>query len=303
MAVQEKIINIEKMVKITNQQVEQQIIAEFPDLSRAEISRFCEARKWDSELVREMLSASVSWRANVCSKEEQDRAWEKVAPLNVFHKGGKAHDGTPVIYIAGSRFDTTAASALEYTLAATKIMDEIFPSDQLGKFTLVVDGRKWSDAPNASTTELIPIVQDLLVAMQDNFPNRLQKCMLYPVPWWAMPVWSAAKMFMTPKTVKKITVFGGSDDENAKVDGISDYLPLSAFPEEYQSSVAFDYQNSEDQKDDFTAEKQQSRRKKSEWQSLEASNNNWETTTEDVYTKESDEESWTFSAITTILSE
>jgi len=291
------------MVKLTKQQVEQKIIDEFPELSHAEISRFCEARKWEFELVRNMLIASVSWRAKVCSKEEQERAWEKVRPLNVFHKGGKSHDGTPVIYIAGSRLDIRKASALEYTLAATKIMDEIFSRDQLGKFTLAIDGRKWSDAPNASTTELIPIVQDLLVAMQDNFPNRLQKCILYPVPWWAMPVWAAAKMFMTPKTVKKITVFGGSDAENAQVDGIAHYLPLSAFPKEYQSSVASDYQNSEDDEDDFTAEKQQSWTKL-EWNSGEASNSSWEaTTTEDVYNGESEEESLGLAVIATILSE
>ena len=122
-----------------------------------------------------------------------------------------------------------------------RLLDEVLPRDELGKATLVIDGRKWDDAPNPYAMSIMPVLQNLISALQDNYPNRLQRCLLYPVPWWAMPIWHTAKVFLDPVTASKFEVFSGSDEPLADVDGIRNFLPLDAFPSHIQPTVAIDY--------------------------------------------------------------
>ena len=46
----------------------------------------------------------------------------------------------------------------------------------------------------------------------DNFPERLAKVIVYPVPRFANVIWSAAQKFMDPTTAAKVQLYANSQE-------------------------------------------------------------------------------------------
>ena len=83
------------------------------------------------------------------------------------------------------------------------------------KITLLVDVRPKEDWPNPSPTSLLPLVRGLSKIFGENNPERLEACVIFPMPWYVMAVWYIAQVFLDPKTAKKVVFLAGSSYEGA----------------------------------------------------------------------------------------
>jgi hypothetical protein len=53
--------------------------------------------------------------------------------------------------------------------------------------------------------------------LERNFPERLSKCILYPLPSAATILWKMVRIFLDPNTASKIVIIGGGAGIDDKV--------------------------------------------------------------------------------------
>lgn len=92
------------------------------------------------------------------------------------------------------------------------------------------------------TNENKDIASKIMVVAQDNYPEVMAKCYIVNTPWVFTPIYSFAKMFMAPKTIAKISLYG--HDFLAK---IAHDVPNKAIPDflggsftTYNGAIPFD---------------------------------------------------------------
>ena len=59
----------------------------------------------------------------------------------------------------------------------------------------------------------------------DNYPEILQKCYVCNAPWFFIPVWNAAQIFLAPRTVEKVGIHGNDFFEYLSKDISADAIP------------------------------------------------------------------------------
>lgn len=65
----------------------------------------------------------------------------------------------------------------------------------------------WKNPPGRA---FIPVVRALSGLLGDNFPERLQRLVIYPMPSFGMAVWRMCVPFIDSTTAKKVVLLPGS---------------------------------------------------------------------------------------------
>ena len=73
--------------------------------------------------------------------------------------------------------------------------------------TFVSTGLGW---PNPPAKKVVPFVKCVVSLLERNFPERLAKSILFPLPAAATVLWRVVKVFLDPNTAAKIDIIGGS---------------------------------------------------------------------------------------------
>jgi hypothetical protein len=115
---------------------------------------------------------------------------------------------------------------VETTIAAMSTwLDNSLDRTSDEKITLLVDVRPKNGWPNPTPTSLLPLIRGLSKVFGANNPERLEACVIYPMPWYVMAVWALVKVFLDPKTASKIVFLAGSSYENAPTpEGLSAFV-------------------------------------------------------------------------------
>jgi hypothetical protein len=105
--------------------------------------------------------------------------------------------------------DDKLAKAETYALAVAIYFDRKLDRESLERVTVCLDVRAGKGWPNIHALRLIPFMKNSLKLLLRTFPERLHKCVVYPVPPAFLYVWTMISKCLDPVTSEKISVVSG----------------------------------------------------------------------------------------------
>ena len=198
----------------------------FPDANESEIVRFLIARKGVVEHSSAMLRAARQWHTtNFPSKLKEIIPALKTGCIFAH---GQALDGTPTLYFRSALYDSKAATAMQYTLAAAYVIDNILASTNQSAVTVIVCVAQVPGAPNEGAD--LNFIKSFVKVLSDNYPERLRRLVLYPFPLFGRVVWSIVKLFVDKRSQEKVVLLPGDGDGNLP-EQLLNYVDRSAVPQ------------------------------------------------------------------------
>jgi len=201
-----------------NLEVFQRLKAVFPDESDEELARFLIARNHDYDKTEEMLKAHLIWRA-------KNMPVSKASCLNEFSKGklfmhGYDNEGHPLLIWRSSLHeaaDRDMDEMVRLILWWFQYMSTIMPPNK-SKITLLCDRSDYRSAN--SDLEFVKAASNVL---QDNFPERLHRAVIYPTGLVFYGLWNVVKWFLDPVTQSKVAPCVYASGVTSYIDSI--YIP------------------------------------------------------------------------------
>ena len=195
-----------------------------PESTLAERRRFLKARKGVIKAASAQLGSYIQWRCqnkideffpSTFTTDEED--WERAArgameiantgatpasqrklPRIVSIYGGDedlvlCRNGARVVHVLPCQLDTTIAPATTYALALAMYLDRKLDRNHTEKVTVVIDIRSGKGWPNPSSVSLVPFIKLVVGSLNSYFPERLSRCILFPLPTTATLIFNRAK--------------------------------------------------------------------------------------------------------------
>ena len=147
----------------------------FPKRHQEELRRFLVANQFDVEKASKALRAHIDWRAKMFPLNPELIKKELAKGKCFVH--GLDHYGNPVIYYITYRQDPTTRSIEENIRAVVYRLEQAIARlpNRDGKVTVIVV-REGAQAKNRDIDFVLPLSKTL----QDNYPERLHACVVYP---------------------------------------------------------------------------------------------------------------------------
>ena len=198
-------------------------------VSPVERRRFMTARDDDVKEASKMLSNHLAWReANL------PRPPPPAGRPEWSHWHGRAIDGTRVLHTTPAMCDLKAATAEEYLLDFAQTIDSELDRSSDEMITILMDTRGGTGWPNPPAPQFVTLARLGAKVLSDNFPERLAKLCIYPVPSILTFVYAMIKPFIPAKSVGKIGVLTGAskrttDDKLTCPTGLDEIVRYECF--------------------------------------------------------------------------
>lgn len=215
----------------------------FPNATAQERRRFLISRLGNVEAAKDQLANYLEWREkhdaiekdlnlteaetdeddwNIaaavalvsCGEEIQDQRLPRIA--RVYTVEGCAvcdRDGRRVLHVMPGQIDSSLARASTYAVALALYIDRKLDRASLEYLTVALDVRGGRGWPNIPPLRQLPFVQTVIILLLSKFPERLHRCLLFPVPKAARWIWNITKSWIDPLTASKVQLLTG----NAKI--------------------------------------------------------------------------------------
>jgi hypothetical protein len=153
----------------------------------------------------------------ICSYEEKVIGYNRSGNTSNLSKTSsqpppRCKDGTRILHILPARLDLTIATAQTYSLAVALYLDRRLCRWSTERITLICDvrgGRGWA---NPTAWSALPFIQSTASLLGSNYPERLERLVLFPMPTSASWVWSAAQKCLDSNTSRKVVVISSGGD-------------------------------------------------------------------------------------------
>jgi CRAL/TRIO domain len=211
----------------------------FPNATAAERKRFQIARIGNIEACKAQLGVYLEWREKhgvigknlECEKIESDEdEWNNAATIamvsceeelpytrlprlaRIYSVDGSAvrdRDGRRILHVMPGQMDPKLAKPSTYAVALALYIDRQLDRASTECLTVALDvrgGKGWPNIPPLRNLPFIKSVVKLLLAM---FPERLHRCLLFPVPQAANWIWNIIKAWIDPDTSCKVQLLTG----------------------------------------------------------------------------------------------
>lgn len=207
-----------------------QMAKSFPTESHRTLTRFLIARKGSLELATGMLRESLDWKMKNLKGIEEVRSALNAKAL---FSHSKSRSGTNIIYFRGALYDRSIASTTDYVKAAAHIIEKQFYNEvsekKPSKVSVLIHTAYVEGGINAPAD--LAFIKEFVKVLSDNFPERLERLIIYPFPWFGRAIWSVAKTFIDQRTVDKVVLLAqGPDGEYACPPKISEYVDIENVP-------------------------------------------------------------------------
>jgi hypothetical protein len=156
----------------------------------------------------------------------------------------RCKDGTRILHILPARLDLSFATAPTYSLAVALYLDRRLCRWTTERITLFCDvrgGRGWSNPTPWST---LPFIQSTASLLGSNYPERLERLILFPMPMSASLVWSAARKCLDPNTSSKVVVISSGDNMHEELTVFVDEDGLNVLEKRRRSSFVAKHNSS-----------------------------------------------------------
>lgn len=117
--------------------------------------------------------------------------------------------GYRIIQIIPAQMDITLAKSSTYALAVALYLNLQLDREADERIVVCMDVRAGQGWPNTHAVRLVPFMQQTTTLLLSLFPERLHKCLLYPVPSSFMWVWNTISKAVDPLTREKIRLMSG----------------------------------------------------------------------------------------------
>lgn len=201
----------------------------FPESPAPERARFLRARNGKLDAAAGMLRDHLEWRAkNLPPPPDAPLHGKGLPPWITMHDSMRAIDGTPILLALAAMCDPEAGTPEMYALASAVLLDAHLPRDSNQFITIVVDVGGVRGGANAPPSKLFAIIRELSRVLSSeksehaqlcdakpfaqpplcwsaaNFPERVRRIIIYPVPLAVRSIWMAVKLFLDPVTAAKV---------------------------------------------------------------------------------------------------
>lgn len=119
-------------------------------------------------------------------------------------------EGNRILHLMPAQMNPAVASAETFTLCIAFYLERKLSRDSMEKLAIAIDvrgGRGWA---NPTPNKLVPFIKKVTACIDKNFPERLSKAVLFPMPRTAAMIWGVIKRFLDPNTASKFAVIPGA---------------------------------------------------------------------------------------------
>lgn len=229
----------------------------FPNATAEERRRFLIARLGNVQAAKDQLGNYLEWREkhdaiekelnlteaetdeddwNIaaavalvsCEEENRDQRLPRIARVYTVEESAVCdRDGRRVLHVMPGQINITLAKASTYAVALALYIDRKLDRASLECLTVALDVRGGKGWPNIPPLRQLPFIQTVIVLLLSKFPERLHRCLLFPVPKAARWIWNISKAWIDPLTSNKVQLLTG----NAKIVSEPPFVAMHEFLE------------------------------------------------------------------------
>jgi hypothetical protein len=129
----------------------------------------------------------------------------------------KSKDGDRILQLLPAKIDANQADAQTYALAIAFYVDKKLDRESMEKIVVSVDVRAGSGWANPPAKNVVPFIKKVVSLLERNYPERLSKCILFPLPSAATILWRMIRVFLDANTASKMIVISGGAGIDDKV--------------------------------------------------------------------------------------
>lgn len=184
-----------------------QMVKRFPGAPAKELLRFCQARPGSVGEAIGMYAQHLKWRLQEGDPDRLAAAF-KALPQDYCRLAGRARDGSPTLLVQGARYDP-AVGIKPFVLGLCHVIEQMGCDE---KFTLLVDLRPGEGWPNVPAYRMIPLFREVARVCPGNYPERVHRILVYPLPPVVEQLWRVVKALMDEGTRRKMEVISGPSE-------------------------------------------------------------------------------------------
>ncbi|CAJ1936639.1 unnamed protein product [Cylindrotheca closterium] len=119
-------------------------------------------------------------------------------------------DGKRIIHLLPGLINTAAGSATFYANCIAYYLDRNLDRNNIEKLTIMIDVRAGTGWPNEPAYKMVSFVKTIVRVFEFNFPERVNKFVVFPIPMLLKGIFNTIKMLFDPTTANKIALATGS---------------------------------------------------------------------------------------------
>jgi hypothetical protein len=117
--------------------------------------------------------------------------------------------GHRIFHLTPASMDDKLVKTTTYALAVALYLNRRCDRNGLERITVCMDVRAGKGWPNIHAARLVPFIKDTTRLLLELFPERLHRCLLYPVPPGFTWIWNIIKKAIHPLTRDKVCPLSG----------------------------------------------------------------------------------------------
>ena len=123
--------------------------------------------------------------------------------------------GNRILQFLPAMMDLSRASDKAFALSIALYLERKLDRDSQEKILVAIDVRGGSGWANPRPQKLLPFIKQVAGVLEQNFPERLARCLVFPVPAAATFLYRVVKVFLDPSTVQKVALVKGDSRNEA----------------------------------------------------------------------------------------
>ena len=152
---------------------------------------------------------AVSKALSLCNEKINSTATDTNLPQVATMLNAVDVDGRRILHITPGKIDERLASLQAYSLAIALYIDQQLDRDSLEKVTVTIDVRGGTGWRSLHATQLVPFIQHTSTLLLAQFPERLARSVVYPIPSTFTWIWRLVRRCIDPLTRDKICLLTG----------------------------------------------------------------------------------------------
>jgi len=201
----------------------------FPDARPSDLNRFFRAHKFNLKVAAAKYSNCLEWRRESRPNDIARDEVHEILKTRVFYQlPGVALDGSSVVVFHGPNHQPKRFSTLQTIRAILYVVSDIFEKQRNiddPRITLLIY------APKGTPVDLSGLKQ-LATTFADYYPETLSKALVFPIGFATPYLWSAAKLFLDPRTANKVHLL----PDGGKPPTLLEHLTESSIPSQFYSA-------------------------------------------------------------------
>merc|ERR1712083_1070426 len=103
-------------------------------------------------------------------------------------------------------YDSNKGQPQDYVTAMARMIDSNLDREKEEKLCYILDTRAGTGWPNPYVWNMLPFTSAFISVMTANFPERVDRVVVFPVPFLCRAFYAACRPFIAAKTQDKIVL-------------------------------------------------------------------------------------------------